>query len=270
VNNTESQYFDDAMDPGLGPGAESTRDASASAWHEAEIDQPRPAAKAAPIYPIALLEPLRPSAELLFARSQDDARSEEIRKLRTELLLRAHSDKGGGLTLAVVGAGTGEGRSLLAAELALAFAFLGRPTLLVDADLRNPRQHALFGAATPGPGLIQAIMHADSPGLHSVEGFPSLGVLTAGDYRSSENPNELLSSGQFQRLIGALRYRFSCIIVDTPRFGAYSDAQIVAAVLGNVLCVARAGASRFSDTKLMLRDLESARATILGGVLNHF
>ena len=156
-----------------------------------------------------------------------------------------------------------------AAELALAFAQLGRPTLLIDADLRKPRQHTLFGIETPGPGLIQAIMHSDSPGLHSVEGFPPLAVLTAGD-RTAENPNELLSSGQFQRLVATLRFRFSCIIVDTPRFGAYSDAQIVAAVLGNVLCVHRAGASTFRDTQDMLHDLTSSRATILGSVLNHF
>lgn len=266
MNSTDSKYFDDAMEP----DAEPAREVPASAWHDAEVAQPVFTEKPGPIYPIALLEPLRPGAELLFARSQDDGRSEEIRKLRTELLLRAHTDRSGSLTLAIVGAGTGEGRSLLAAELALAFAFLGRPTLLVDADLRNPRQHALFGSSTPGPGLIQAIMHADSPGLHSVEGFPSLGVLTAGDYSSLENPNELLSSGQFQRLIGALRYRFSCIIVDTPRFGAYSDAQIVSAVVGDVLCVHRAGSSSFRDTRDMLRDLTSARANILGGVLNHF
>ncbi len=267
MNNNESRFFSDATDPAVGP----SRKESVNTWHDGAepedhvAEPPKPAS-----YPIALLEPLRPGPELLFARSQDDSRSEELRRLRTELLLRARTDQVGGLTLAVVGAGTGEGRSLLAAELALAFAYLGRPTLLIDADLRFPRQHALFGAPAPGPGLIQAIMHRDSPGLHSVDGFPPLAILTAGDQRSAENPNELLSSGQFQRLIGALRYRFSCIIVDTPHFGAYSDAQIVSAVVGNVLCVHRAGVSSYRATKDMLRDLTSARATILGSVLNHF
>lgn len=220
-------------------------------------------------YPIALLEPLRPGWELLFARSQDDVRSEQIRKLRTELLLRGHSETSGALRLAVIGADAGEGRSLLAAELALAFAYLGRSTLLIDADLRRPRQHALFGAEAPGPGLIQAIMQGDTPSLHGVEGFPQLALLTAGEGRG-ENPTELLSSRQFERLIGELRYRFSCIIVDTPRFGAYSDAQIAASVLGNVLCVHRAGASTYRETRAMLRDLASTRASILGSVLNHF
>ena len=268
MSGNESQFFNDAMDSGAGLA----REPSANGWHRADATRPAaPEAEAAKpaAYPIALLSPLRPGRELLFARSQDDDRSEQIRKLRTELLLRAHTDKGGALTLAIVGAGTGEGRSLLAAELALAFAYLNRPTLLIDADLRNPRQHALFGMESPGTGLIQAIMLRDSPGLHSVEGFPPLAVLTAGD-RSAENPNELLSGGQFQRLIAALRLRFSCIIVDTPRFGHYSDAQILSAVLGNVLCVHRAGVSTFRNTRDMLRDLASSRATILGSVLNHF
>lgn len=235
-------------------------------WYEADAAVPA-ADEIDNAYPIALLEPLRPGWELLFARSQDDTRSEQIRKLRTELLLR--SNAGGGLTLAVIGAGTGEGRSLLAAELALAFAYLGRSTLLIDADLRRPRQHSLFGAEAPGPGLVQAIMSGDLPSPHSVEGFPQLAVLTAGE-RGGENPNELLSSRQFERLIRELRYRFSCIIVDTPRFGAYSDAQIVSAVLGSVLCVHRAGSSTFRETRDMLRDLTSTHAQILGSVLNHF
>ena len=268
MSGNESQFFNDALDPLSGLA----REPHASGWHRA--DATRPAAPEAEAnkpaaYPIALLSPLRPGRELLFARAQDDERSEQIRKLRTELLLRAHTDKGGALTMAIVGAGTGEGRSLLAAELALAFAYLNRPTLLIDADLRNPRQHALFGMESPGTGLVQAIMLRDSPGLHSVEGFPPLAVLTAGD-RSTENPNELLSGGQFQRLIAALRLRFSCIIVDTPRFGDYSDAQIISAVLGNVLCVHRAGASTFRHTRDMLRDLTSSRATVVGSVLNHF
>jgi receptor protein-tyrosine kinase len=269
VSDTESQFFSDAQESEAGPRL----GASADNWQQAAAAQPaapEPEAEAGtPAYQVALLEPLRPSNELLFARMGDDNRSEQIRKLRTQLLLSAHINQGGILTLAIVGAGTGEGRSLLAAELALAFSQLGRPTLLIDADLRKPRQHTLFGIETPGPGLIQAILHSDSPGLHSVEGFPPLAVLTAGD-RTAENPNELLSSGQFQRLVATLRFRFSCIIVDTPRFGAYSDAQIVSAVLGNVLCVHRAGTSTFRDTQDMLHDLTSSRARILGSVLNHF
>jgi receptor protein-tyrosine kinase len=268
VISTEHHFADDATEPRIEP-ADLERAAQVAAEEGAPqggAAQPGPDDEA---YQIALLEPLRPGWELLFARSQDDTRSEQIRKLRTELLLRSQPEASGALTLAVVGAESGEGRSLLAAELALAFAYLGRSTLLIDADLRRPRQHALFGIETPGPGLIQAIMRGDSPSLHGVEGFPQLAVLTAGE-RGAENPTELLSSRQFERLIESLRYRFSCIIVDTPRFGACSDAQIASAVLGNVLCVHRAGASTFRETRAMLRDLSSTRANILGAVLNHF
>src|SRR5204863_1035561 len=115
-------------------------------------------------------------------------RSEQIRLLRTELLLR-HEGAGANL-IAVVSANPGEGRSQLAAELAISCSQLGQPTLLVDADLRRPRQYALFDADNRR-GLACALAHGVKPLLQAVEGLPSLALLTSGP--SPPNPLELLS-----------------------------------------------------------------------------
>jgi receptor protein-tyrosine kinase len=86
----------------------------------------------------------RPAPQLIMAHSPDDPRAEELRALRTELLLRRAPEDDRADVIALVSPCSGEGRSLLAAELAISYAQLGRSTLLIDADLRCPQQHALF------------------------------------------------------------------------------------------------------------------------------
>jgi receptor protein-tyrosine kinase len=217
-------------------------------------------------FPIALLDPLRPGAELLCAHDAAHPHSEKLRRLRTELLLR-HTEQHGSIAIAVVGADAGEGRSRLAAELAIVFAQLGRSTLLLDADMRNSRQHVLFGAEPRG-GLAQVIENGDAPTLFGVTGFPSLFLMTAG--ACSSNPTELLSDGRFESLMEELRKQFDFIIVDTPRFADYGDGQVIATIVGHVLTVHRARRTHYKAARAMLRQLSSARADVLGAVLNHF
>lgn len=229
-----------------------------------EVGEPAPA----PHRSLAIFEPIavRPGPELLSAHSQMHPHSERVRLLRTELLLR-HPNDAGAIAIAVVGAGAGEGRSRLAAELALAFSQLDRSTLLIDADMRNPRQHLLFG--TPlGDGLAQAIVREDSPVLCRVEGYPTLSLVTAG--QCPPNPLELLSDGRFQNLMESLRHSFEFIIVDTPRCSDFADGLVVANVIGRVLTVHRACHTTYKAAREMLRQLASGQVDVLGGVLNHF
>lgn len=233
------------------------RNDSESAGHEGRKD-----------YPVALLKPFRASFPLVGAVAPGNSYSDRIRLLRTELLLRHPGGQSDTVAVAVIGAEAGEGRSVLAAELALSFAQLGRSTLLVDADLRNPRQHVLFGAA-PGDGLVQAITRSDITSYYGVEDFPTLSVMTAGT-ATDANPSELLSDGRFDRLVGELARRFDFIVFDTPRFADYPDAQVIATVVGHVLTVHRAGHSSYRATRKMLRQLGPSQALLLGAVVNHF
>jgi protein-tyrosine kinase len=207
---------------------------------------------------------IKPGPDLQFGRDPYCARSEKIRALRTELLLARNSSS---LTLAVVGAGPREGRSLLAAELALAFGQLGGRTLLVDADMRNPTQHVLFQTSNRF-GLAHCIDGRHPELLYRVAGFPAMGLLTAGSALS--NPLELLSDMRFERLTESWRKHFDFTIIDTPPIGGFADGLTVATVAGRVLVVGRSVATSFRDLKDMLRRLTVTQAHIVGAVINDF
>lgn len=201
-------------------------------------------------------------------RSLPSVHGELIRKLRTELLLRHGYDNSAALAFAVVSTSAGDGRSLLAAELAVSFAQLGRSTLLIDADLRSPRLHRLFGTEVR-EGLAQTLATGEPPKLSGVEGFPPLSVLAAGE-DTGHNPTELFSSMRFQRTIDTMRSIFDFIVIDTPPFNDYSDTQIISAVTGRVLTLHRSKSNNFKDTRTMLESLGRSRTEIFGGVLNQF
>jgi protein-tyrosine kinase len=208
----------------------------------------------------------RLNSELIHARDVDDVRSEKIRALRTELMLLNDSGQRGNI-LALVSPGRGEGRSLLCAELAIAFAQLGRRTLLIDADLRHPRQHVLFTAENQW-GLAQALDLGESPYLHAVDGLPELAVLVSGTI--PPNPLELVSHRRFERLITDLRRQFDFIVIDTPAVSQYSDALQIAALAQRVLALSRAESTSLQSMKEMLRRLAATQSKIVGAVISRF
>lgn len=207
-----------------------------------------------------------PGSQLILAHDPDHPRSERIRALRTELLLAKDSARRGQV-IAVLSPGAGEGRSQLAAELAIAFSQLGRRTLLIDADLRRPSQHLLFGADNV-LGLTQSLAHGDPPQMFGVTGLPNLSLLTSGS--PAPNPLELISDARFLRMIREWRRDYAFVIIDTPPVTQYSDGLAIAKLAAGVLVVSRGNVTAHSEMKEMLRRLESARASILGAVINHF
>jgi len=207
-----------------------------------------------------------PDKRLIMAHDPYDPRCEKIRALRTELLLRRESIDRADI-LALLSPCAGEGRSLLSAELAIAFAQTGRPTLLVDADLRRPQQHLLFGTDNR-QGLSQAIESGADPQLHTVRGLPRMSVLTSGAVPS--NPLELLSSRSFASMIEDWRDNFEFVVIDTAPVMHYSDGLAVANLVGRVLALSRAQHTPYKDMQDMLRRLAATRSQILGAVISHF
>jgi capsular exopolysaccharide synthesis family protein len=167
----------------------------------------------------------------------------------------------------MVSPSSGEGRSQLCAELAIAFAQLGRRTLLVDADLRRPSQHLLF-PVTNNRGLGDALSRGDRPYMYPVEGLLTLSLLTTGVL--PPNPLELLSSGRFERLLQDWRKSYEFVVIDTPPATQCADALAIATLAGRVLFVVRAERTRYKDTQETLRRLATTRAEILGTAMNHF
>jgi receptor protein-tyrosine kinase len=210
--------------------------------------------------------PVKPSKRLILAHDQDNPRSEQIRALRTALLLLNEPGRRANM-VALLSPCAGEGRSQLAAELAISFSQLGRRTLLIDGDLRRSQQHVLFDAWNY-LGLTQSLTLAQLPQLLSVEGLPHLSLLTAGI--SVPNPLELLSDGRFERMLSDWRHQYDFIVLDTPPVNEFSDALAISALAGRVLICSRAAVTPFAAMKDMLQRLASTQSTVLGAVINDF
>jgi len=220
-----------------------------------------------PVIPIK--DTVVPSKQLVMAHNaySYDQRSEMILALRTELLMRHDPNAEGAYMMTLLSPSAGEGRSQLAAELAISFAKLNKPTLLVDADFRNPKQHILFGAENIG-GLSQVMSSNDTLDLHGVMDLDHLVVMTTGEI--PENPMELLSDVRFARVIEFFRDNFDYVIFDTAPVNKYADGLVIANLIKNVITITRAKHTSYKSMRDMLRKLSASNANLLGGIINHF
>lgn len=206
----------------------------------------------------------RPGNRLQAACDADNPHAERLRALRTELLLLAEGGRDASC-LAVMSPCSHEGRSQLAAELAVAFSQLGQRTLLIDADLRRPTLHSLFGVEVQW-GLAQSLAFGEPPHLIGVEGLPFLTVLPAGPRVS--NPLELLSGGRMENLLRHWRRDQAFIVIDTPPVAQYADALTIAAMVGQVVLVSRTQSTPYKELKGLLQRLGPTHARVLGAVVN--
>jgi chain length determinant protein tyrosine kinase EpsG len=203
-------------------------------------------------------------AEVVVAHDPQAPQAEAIRDLRTQLLLEWLDAER--KVLAVVSPDARDGRTYVAANLAVSFAQLGEPTLLIDADLREPRQHRIFAAAS-AIGLAHVL--TGRAGLGAAEGVPyfdRLSVLCAG--ATPPNPLELLSRYEFARLVGEARQRYSVVVIDTPAAARGSDVKVVAARADGAIMIARRDRTRLADLDQLRRALTVSGAPLVGTVLN--
>ena len=194
--------------------------------------------------------------------------AEQIRALRTQLLIRWSN---GGIRrrmLAIVSPGPSEGRSYVAANLAVAFSHLGERTLLIDADLRRPRQHLIFD--TPDRIGLSAVLsgRADRAAIVPVPAFGTLSVLPAG--ARPPNPLELLSRESLALLLHEVRGDFDVVLFDTPPAKLCADAQSVAFRAGSALVLARKDYTRLDDTASVIGELSETGARTVGTLFNAF
>ena len=193
---------------------------------------------------------------------------EELRGVRTQLLIRWYSPEAGRRTLAVTSACAREGRSFIAANLAVVFSQLGQRTLLIDADFRAPRQQSIFNVSDRF-GLSSVLSgRADLSAAVPVTGLAGLAVLPSGPL--PPNPLELLSRPAFAALIGKAQAEYDVVLIDTPAVTEYADAQSIAFRAGDALLVSRKDLTRVADTERAVRDLSDASARIVGTLMNAF
>ena len=208
------------------------------------------------------------SREVIAAFNPYHPRVEEMRALRTQLMIRWYNPQTGNRALAIVSPGSQEGRSYVAANLAVLFAQLGHRTLLVDADLRNPRQHLLFNLSDR-IGLSAVLSGRAGQGAAcAIAGIHSLKVLPAGP--TPPNPQELLSRGGFSALLKEAETDYDVVIVDTPPAGPVADVQAIAYRTGSALMLARRNHTRVADAAEVARELADCGIRIVGTVMNVF
>ncbi|MCX9156656.1 chain length determinant protein tyrosine kinase EpsG [Niveibacterium sp. 24ML] len=209
------------------------------------------------------------SSTLVAAYKPASPMVEQLRALRSQLMVRWFSDDTTRRALAVVSAERGEGRSFVAANLAVVFSQLGERTLLIDADLRNPRQHKNFKLDPRTPGLSSVLSgRANGEALIRIPSLVGLSVLPAGAV--PPNPQELLARPQFVRLIEQVSKSFDVVIIDTPAADIAADANVVAARAGASLVVARRDHTPAPKIHALTKDLSGANALVVGSVLNSF
>lgn len=219
-------------------------------------------------FPYLVSGPDGVSKELIAAWDPFHPVVEELRGVRTQLIIRWFNPGAGRCTLAVTSACAREGRSFVAANLAVVFSQLGQRTLLIDADFRAPRQQSIFNISDRF-GLSSALSgRADLSAAVPVSGLTGLSVLPAGPL--PPNPLELLSRASFAALLGKAQAEYDMILIDTPPVTEYADAQCVAFRAGDALLVSRKDHTRMADTERAVRDLGDATARIVGTLMNAY
>ncbi|HEX5392831.1 MAG TPA: chain length determinant protein tyrosine kinase EpsG [Rhodocyclaceae bacterium] len=206
------------------------------------------------------------SLELVTAYQPFHRRAEELRGLLTQLMI--HWFGTGRRVLTVVSPGAGEGRSYVAANLAVLFSQLGQRTLLVDADMRRPRQHRIFDVPDR-IGLTTILAgRADTSAAVPVNGFSRLSLLPAGAL--PPNPLELLSRPVLGRLLKEFQGEYDVVLLDTPPARMYADAQSITFRAGSAMVVTRKNHTRVADSNRVIQELNDTGARVVGAVMNGF
>lgn len=201
--------------------------------------------------------------------SQQDPRSafaESYRSVRTALQFA--TDKGVPRTLLVTSSSPGEGKSTTVATLARNFAQLGKRVLVIDADLRSPSLHKLFGLDN-SKGLTNYLAGDVRPlSLLQATGTRMLSCLCAGPI--PPDPAELLAGPKMANLLSLAAKHFDQVIIDGPPVLGIADALLLGNVAAGTVLVVESGATRRGYARGVVRRLLSARARLIGAVLTKF
>ena len=191
---------------------------------------------------------------------------EALRGLRSQLMMRWFDGTPGQTALAVTSVDRGDGKSFITANLGVVFAQLGESTLIIDADLRHPTQHQIFGL--PNRMGLSGILSGRA-GLEEIvrsQNIPNLSVLPSGPL--PPNPQELLGRPDFSRMLNELSSVYDVILVDTPSAQQSSDAHVVAQRAGAALIVGRKGRTRAGEIAQLSQILTNSGIQVLGATLN--
>jgi len=219
-------------------------------------------------YPLAAADQRNVNPELVSLNQPFSVQAEAFRAIRSQISMRTDPTRTTRQALAVISPASGDGKTYFAANLAIAIAQLGGRVLLIDADLRGPRQHEVFGLRN-GAGLSTILSgRSESQVIQQVDAIPNLFVLPGGPL--PPNPAELVERPAFGLLMRELCSKFDQVIVDTPAAAYGADAAVISARCGSALVLARRNASKVTGLQELVAHLQGSAVEIAGAVMNEY
>jgi len=204
------------------------------------------------------------SGDLVALHAPKSTASESFRGIRTGVLFSS-ADKSPQVIL-VSSSGPGEGKTVCASNLAVTMAQAGTRVVLLDCDMRRPRQHKLFNISRE-VGVSNVLVGSNTLAEALVaDVIPNLDVIPCGPI--PPNPSEIIGSNKMKDLIAALRKDYARIIIDSPPVTAVTDSVVLAQAADGVIMVIRAGDTPRQIVLGGIFHLKALNAPILGAILN--
>jgi capsular exopolysaccharide synthesis family protein len=191
--------------------------------------------------------------------------SEAYRSLRTSILYSS-PDKPI-KSMIISSAGPGEGKTTTTSNLAITFANMGKKTIIIDADLRRPVLHHIFGLEK-SPGLTDYLTGSTTDFNSLVNGTETKNLFVCTSGLNPPNPSELLGSNKMSELIDSLEQDWDIILLDSPPMVAVTDATIISREIDAMILVAHSGKTDKHGFKRTIDSLKSINVPLVGVVLN--
>lgn len=202
------------------------------------------------------------STKLLTA-SSTFAVKEAYNSIRTNLLFTQQGEK---CPIFVVTSPTANnGKTINSANLAINFAQMGKKTLVIDSDMRNPSLHKLFSLSSRN-GLSEILAGLTDNITVTKTDIENLSVLTSG--KIPPNPTELLSSPRMDKLLDFVKEHYDCVFIDTPPVNIVTDATVFSQKATGYVIIVKTDTTNVPELKTTVSTLQGINANILGFILN--
>jgi chain length determinant protein tyrosine kinase EpsG len=208
------------------------------------------------------------NAELVTATQPFSRQAEAFRAIRSQLMMRCFNPAEPKRALAIVSPDSGDGKTFFTANIGVVLSQLGGRTLVIDADLRGPRMHDVFGI--PNHSGLSAVLSGrqEESVIFQAPDLPSLFVMPVGVM--PPNPLELVERPAFRLLLAEVLRKFDHVVVDTPAACFGTDAAVVAARCGAALLLGRKDRSRMGSLDMLAAHMASANTLVAGVIVNRF
>ena len=211
--------------------------------------------------------PAKPNEQLRIAIDPLSREAEAYRSMRTNITFSMGSEDSGKKRIMVTSPGPGEGKSTTAANLAVVFGLAGSRVVLIDADLRRPSQHRIFGI--PNTSGLTNLLAGSDVSLQATThrtAHERVWLLPSGPIPA--NPSELLGSGRMSSLLDAIEQHSDIIILDAPPALAVTDPAVLSRLVSASVVVVQQGRTRSNELKNAVQRLAVAGRPIAGVVIN--